>query len=197
MKLQRVYHMGIPVDNLDRAKDFYTQVLGMEYLGRVGGNPNNPDSFPVHGVAQKLDRFRCGNDDVVLFERPKPIQRDALDEDGIFHQAFDMAWEDYDDILKTAKELGRFHRSVERDSGNTIYMFDSEGNYLELHFPGPAAGDSGKRTDGNRKIYFTTKDAKSTKFRDENYSDLRALRAFVVNPAFSFWLKLCRTGSSS
>ena len=48
-----------------------------------------------------------------------------------------MAWEDYDDALKTAKELGRFHRSVERDSGNTIYMFDSEGNYLELHFPRP------------------------------------------------------------
>jgi len=103
----------------------------------IRGNPNNPDSFPVHGVAQKLDRFRCGNDDVVLFERPKPIQRDALDEDGIFHQAFDMAWEDYDDALKTAKELGRFHRGVERDSGNTIYMFDSEGNYLELHFPRP------------------------------------------------------------
>jgi catechol 2,3-dioxygenase-like lactoylglutathione lyase family enzyme len=137
MKLQKVYHMGIPVDNLDRAKDFYTQVLGMEYLGRVGGNPNNPDSFPIHGVAQKLDRFKCGNDDVVLFERPRPIERDALDEDGIFHQAFDMAWEDYDDALKTAKELGRFHRSVERDSGNTIYMFDSEGNYLELHFPRP------------------------------------------------------------
>jgi catechol 2,3-dioxygenase-like lactoylglutathione lyase family enzyme len=77
MKLQKVYHMGIPVDNLDRAKEFYTNVLGMEYLGRVGGNPNNPDSFPVHGVAQKLDRFRCGNDDVVLFERPRAIARDA------------------------------------------------------------------------------------------------------------------------
>jgi catechol 2,3-dioxygenase-like lactoylglutathione lyase family enzyme len=43
MKLQKVYHMGIPVDNLERAKEFYTNVLGMEYLGRVGGNPNNPD----------------------------------------------------------------------------------------------------------------------------------------------------------
>jgi catechol 2,3-dioxygenase-like lactoylglutathione lyase family enzyme len=75
--------MGIPVDNLDRAKDFYTQVLGMEYLGRAGGNPNNPDSFPVHGVAQKLDRFKCGSDDIVLFERPRPIHRDVLDQDGI------------------------------------------------------------------------------------------------------------------
>ena len=137
MKLQKVYHMGIPVDNLDRAKVFYTEVLGMDYLGRVGGNPNNPDSFPVRGVAQKLDRYRCGDDDVVLFERPSPINRDAIDQDGIFHQAFSMNWDDYEDALITAKNIGKFHRKVERDSGNTIYMFDTEGNYLELHFARP------------------------------------------------------------
>lgn len=137
MKLQKLYHVGIPVDNLERAKEFYTKVLGMKFIGRAGGLANNPDSFPVHGVAQRLDRYSCGDDDVVLFERPRPIQRDSLDEDGISHQAFDMAWEDYDDALKEAKDLGKFHRSVERDSGKTIYMFDSEGNYLELHFPRP------------------------------------------------------------
>ena len=95
--------MGIPVDDLDRAKDFYTKVLGMEYLGRVGGNPNNPDSFPVHGVAQKLDRLRCGDYDVVLFARPRPLNRDAVDQDGITHQAFSVAWEDYDAALKTGQ----------------------------------------------------------------------------------------------
>ena len=137
MKLQKVYHMGIPVDNLDRAKEFYTKVLGMEYLDRVGGNPNNPDALQIRGVVQKFDRLRCGNDDVVLFQRPSAINRDALDQDGISHQAFSMNWEDYDEALKTAKELGKFHRSVERASGNTIYMFDSEGNYLELHFARP------------------------------------------------------------
>ena len=31
MKLKKVYHMGIPVDDLDRAKAFYTEVLGLEY----------------------------------------------------------------------------------------------------------------------------------------------------------------------
>ena len=108
MKLQKVNHMGIPVENFNRAKDFYTNVLGMEYLGRAAGNPKNPDSFPVHGVAQKLDRFKCGSDDVVVFERSRAIQRDALDQDGIAHQAFDMNWEDYDDALKTASELGNF-----------------------------------------------------------------------------------------
>jgi len=47
MKLQKVYHMGIPVDDLDRARDFYTKVLGMVYLDRVGGNPDNPDALPI------------------------------------------------------------------------------------------------------------------------------------------------------
>jgi catechol 2,3-dioxygenase-like lactoylglutathione lyase family enzyme len=137
MKLQKVYHMGIPVDDLDRARDFYTKVLGMQYLGRVGGNPDNPDALPIHGKVQQLDRLRCGKDDIVLFERPRALGRDALDQDGIAHQAFDMNWEDYDDALKQAKELGKYHRKVERSSGRTIYMFDSEGNYLELHFPAP------------------------------------------------------------
>jgi catechol 2,3-dioxygenase-like lactoylglutathione lyase family enzyme len=137
MKVTKLYHVGIPVDDIDRAQEFYTKVLGMEFMGRVGGNPKNPDALEIHGKYQRLDRLRCGNDDVVLFERPKPVERDALDQDGIAHQAFDMNWDDYDRALQEAKALGKFHRSVERSSGKTIYMFDSEGNYLELHFPTP------------------------------------------------------------
>jgi catechol 2,3-dioxygenase-like lactoylglutathione lyase family enzyme len=137
MKLQKLYHVGIPVDDLDRAREFYTKVLGMEFMGRAGGNPDSPDALAIKGKIPVLDRLRCGQDDVVLFERPRPLERDALDQDGITHQAFDMDWNDYDDALKEAKALGKFHRAVERRSGKTIYMFDSEGNYLELHFPPP------------------------------------------------------------
>lgn len=53
------------------------------------------------------------------------------------HQAYDLDWEDYENALKTVKESGTFHRTLERRSGNTISLFDSEGNYLELHFPSP------------------------------------------------------------
>ena len=53
------------------------------------------------------------------------------------HQAFDLDWDDYDDALRTSKELGKFHRAVKPSTSKTIYMFDSEGNYLELHFPHP------------------------------------------------------------
>ena len=79
MKVKSLYHVGIPVDDLDRAQKFYTEVLGMQLMDRVGGNPNNPDALEIHGKVQRLDRLRCGNDDVVLFERPRPIRRDALD----------------------------------------------------------------------------------------------------------------------
>lgn len=137
MKLKKIYHLGIPVDDIDRAREFYTRVLGMQFIDRVGGNPDNPDALEIHGKVARLDRFKCGNDAVVLFERPRAIRKDALDQDGIAHQAFDMDWDDYESALKEAKDLGLFHRSVDRISGKTIYMFDSEGNYLELHFPAP------------------------------------------------------------
>jgi hypothetical protein len=44
-----------------------------------------------------------------------------------------MNWEDYDDAEN--RKVGQYHRSVERDSGHTIYMFDSEGNYLNCISP--------------------------------------------------------------
>ena len=50
MKLKKIYHMGIPVDDIDRAREFYTKVLGMQFIDRVGGNPNNPDSLDRKSV---------------------------------------------------------------------------------------------------------------------------------------------------
>src|SRR5689334_16834129 len=137
MKVTSLYHVGIPVDDIDRARDFYTNVLGMQFLDRVGGDPNNPDALEIHGKVQRLDRLRCGDSDVVLFERPRQLKRDALDEDGIANQACNMGMPACEETLKKAKALGKFHRIVERKSGKTIYMFDTEGNYLALHFPAP------------------------------------------------------------
>ena len=99
-----------------------------------------------------------------------------------------MAWEDYDDALKTAKGSAAFTAVSSATVATPFICSTPKETIWNCIFLAPAAGASAKRTDGNRRIYFTTKDAKSTKFRDENYSDLRALRAFVVNPTFSFWL---------
>ena len=117
-----IYHIGIPVDDLDRAEHFYTQFLGMKVAGRSG-----------EGGAQ-LARLKCGQADVVLFQRPRPLKRNSLEEDGISHQAFEVPPEKFDEALDFLKKEGCYHEGpVVRASGRAVYFFDSEGNYQQLH----------------------------------------------------------------
>src|SRR5688572_4589505 len=63
-------------------------------------------------------------------------------------------------------------------------------------FPGSRQLSSGPKCYGDFPGEFglTTKVTKSTKFKSEHYSDLRVLRAFVVNFPFFVWLQLPRDG---
>src|SRR5437762_4075646 len=65
-----IYHIGIPVDDLDRAEGFYTKVLGMKVAARIGES------------GARLTRLTCGDADVVLFQRPRPLHRNTLKEDA-------------------------------------------------------------------------------------------------------------------
>jgi catechol 2,3-dioxygenase-like lactoylglutathione lyase family enzyme len=117
-----VYHIGIPVDDLDRAVGFYTKILGMKEEARLGEAGAN------------LARLRCGDADVVLFQRPHPLKRNTLQEDGIAHQAFEVAPETFDEAVAFLKSRGCYHEGpVVRPSGRAVYFFDSEGNYQQLH----------------------------------------------------------------
>ena len=80
-----------------------------------------------------LSRLKCGDDTVVLFKRPRPLERDSYEEDGVYHQAFELDISAFDEAVASLKEVGKFHQVIERDSGRTIYFWDSEGNYEELH----------------------------------------------------------------
>ena len=120
IKTSGIYHTSIPVDDMDRAVGFYTEVLGLKM-----------DGPPREGA--RLSRLKCGEDTVVLFLRPKPLKRDSHKEDGVYHQAFEMDVNDFDDAVETLKKAGAFNEIIERDSGRTIYFWDTEGNYEELH----------------------------------------------------------------
>jgi catechol 2,3-dioxygenase-like lactoylglutathione lyase family enzyme len=117
-----VYHLGIPVDDIDRAERFYTEIMGMKTEERLGeGNA-------------RLYRLKCGNVDVVLFQRPRPLQRNSLKEDGISHQAFEVAPDAFDEATDLLKKEGYFHSGpVVRDSGRAVYFFDTEGNFQQIH----------------------------------------------------------------
>jgi len=117
-----IYHIGIPVDDIHRAEGFYTKILGMKVADRIGE------------AGARLVRMKCGEADVVLFQRPRPLKRNTLQEDGIAHQAFEVRPETFDEAVAFLKSQGCYHEGpVVRASGRAVYFFDSEGNYQQLH----------------------------------------------------------------
>jgi len=122
-----VYHLGIPVDDLERAERFYTNVLGMKLEGR---SPN------------RQCRLKCGNAGVVLFLRPRALNRNSLEDNGQTHQAFEVAPENFDQAVALLKSEGYLHegptgpesgRATGQATGRAVYFTDSEGNFQQLH----------------------------------------------------------------
>ena len=133
VKAKGIYHLGIPVDDMDRAIRFYTEVLGMVVTKRGADD-----------MGDKLSRaeLRAGNDIVDLFLRPRPRQRDALQESGATHQAFAVSPEDFELAVEKMAEWGvKVHTTphVARRTGRGFYFFDSEGNLLQLYAPPKAS----------------------------------------------------------
>ena len=128
VKTKGLYHSGIPVNDLDRAVAFYRDVLGMEVASVAR------DDLKGLGRAD----LRSGSSMVVLFQRPNPIERDALAEDGVTHQAFAVDSDDFDTAEERMRAAGvRIHEVpvAERRSGRGLYFFDPDGNLLQLHAP--------------------------------------------------------------
>jgi catechol 2,3-dioxygenase-like lactoylglutathione lyase family enzyme len=129
IKTRGVYHIGIPVNDMERAVKFYTEVLGMSVA-----KLNRDD------MGDKLNRadLRSGDDMVVLFQRPHAVEKNALKEDGATHQAFVVTNDDFELAAKKMKDWGvKVYDipTVERPSGRGFYFFDSEGNLLQLYAP--------------------------------------------------------------
>jgi glyoxylase I family protein len=129
IRTKGVYHIGIPVNNVERAVKFYTEILGMT-IAKL-----NKDD-----MGDRLNRadLRSGDSMVVLFQRPKIIEKDTLMEDGATHQAFTVSPEDFDLAAEKMKDWGvKVYdiATVERPSGRGFYFFDPDGNLLQLYAP--------------------------------------------------------------
>src|SRR5262245_60800627 len=124
-----IYHIGIPVNDVERAEKFYTEVLGMK-IAKL-----NRDDMGDH--QNRADR-RSGNGMVVLFQRPKPIEKDALKEDGATHDAFTVSPEHFESAAQKLKDWEvQVHSipTVVRPSGRGFYFFDPDGILLQLYAP--------------------------------------------------------------
>jgi glyoxylase I family protein len=110
--LTRVDHIGITVPDLDQAREFFEDVLGFEYLYRLGplrGDGtwmNDHLNVPNTAVAPRIYFFRVGDQAMLeVFEYEAPDQRREvpLNSDvGGHHIAFYV-----DDIDEAAAELRR------------------------------------------------------------------------------------------
>lgn len=122
-------HVGIPVDDLERSKKFYTEVLGLKVSKDSSGWGQDA---PV--------RLHCGEapepgQQVILFKRRKPAERRSPEDDGDTHQAFVVSPEEFDFALEKFQEMGIFHRGPivwPTSTHRTLYFFDPDGNYLQL-----------------------------------------------------------------
>jgi len=129
IKTKGIYHVGIPVNDVERAVKFYTEILGMK-IAKL-----NRDDMGDHLSRADL---RSGDDMVVLFQRPKSVEKDALADDGATHHAFVVDREDFETAAKKMKDWGvKLHKvpTVDRATGSGFYFFDPDGNLLQLYTP--------------------------------------------------------------
>jgi catechol 2,3-dioxygenase-like lactoylglutathione lyase family enzyme len=136
IKTTGVYHMGIPCNDVDRAVKFYTEILGMTIATL------NRDDM---GEGLKRADLRCGDDIVVLFQRPQPLDSDVLEREGATHQAFNVSRADFELAKQKMAEWGvKVHAvpSVDRSTGSGFYFFDTEGNLLQLYAPPRSQGST-------------------------------------------------------
>ncbi len=138
IKVKRLYHLGLPVNDLARATKFYTEVLGMT-CQKVGVDTGSGGPYKaVYGEFPAISRLYMEDGMcLVLFERPTPIERGDFD-DGTAHIALQVSRDDFE---RAAEELRRagvkvlIDEPVVRQTGRAIYFFDPEGNYIQLQTP--------------------------------------------------------------
>lgn len=137
ISVTRVYHIGLPVNDIKRAEKFYVDVLGMKVMGRGSGvRENNRPFYEMLGYWPEVLRLACAKDakvEVVLFERGKPVERDRI-EDGFCHTGLSASNEDFDLAMAKLKEWGVDFQvgPIIRNDERTLYFYDSEGNFLQL-----------------------------------------------------------------
>jgi len=126
MKLRRVHHIAIIATDYERSKDFYTRVLGFEFL----------EEFYREERESWMGKLALDGSYIVeLFSFPTPAVRPGWPEaTGLRHLAFEV-----DDVEGTLAELdaeGVRHEELRSDPNTgkkMAFFFDPDGLPLELY----------------------------------------------------------------
>jgi len=122
IKIERVAHLVITVRNLERSRDFYTRVLGLQVMGEIPG--------VIFLSAGGRDHH-----EVALAEIGLEAGKAKLNEVGLVHFAFRLRNDDdlleaYETLLRERVEISC---TVNHGVTKSVYFFDPDGHELEVY----------------------------------------------------------------
>jgi catechol 2,3-dioxygenase-like lactoylglutathione lyase family enzyme len=138
IKLQRIGHILFCVRDLERAKAFYTNVLGFKVLEQ---DPQHGGVFLALGdYGNTLDLFPSTNPDAHPQPRAALGQRDGL---GVKHTAFAVETEEeFTNAYHALKAAGvEIHNALDHTSQKSLYFYDPDDNLLEIVWERPNVQD--------------------------------------------------------
>jgi len=130
LKLENVTHWSIPVNDLEEAEQFYRDILGLDYQGRLGNSNMACLTVAAHSI--------------LLCQRNDPVVR-TPEQDNRLHHSFTVSPEVFEKACKLFRTHGiRVIDLVYREHGffpgRELYFLDPSGNLLELRDPTWQAG---------------------------------------------------------
>jgi len=130
LKLDNVTHWSIPVNNLAEAEQFYQDILGLDYKGRLGNS--------------NMACFTIAEHSILLCQRKDPVVR-TPEQDNRLHHSFTVSPEMFEKACKLFHAQGIriveiIYRAQGFFPGRELYFLDPSGNMLELRDPTWQAG---------------------------------------------------------
>ncbi len=123
LKLDRLDHFALYVSDLAAAERFYTQVLGMTLVSRLG----------------EMTLVECGGLNIGLVSRPEQVPRDPdLIEHPLAraHHAFLVSSDQFAAARAALESAGApVHGPVDWGDHECLYFLDPDGNLLEIVTP--------------------------------------------------------------
>jgi len=129
IKLNGIHHIALNVKNMERATDFYSDILGFKVVTRTSN---------LTGL--KHVELDAGNVFLALFESPDLDFENAqktMTDDGYLHFAFEADKDQFSTIVQTLKDNGvRFDgQPRNHGGGDSVYIYDPDGHVIEIHAP--------------------------------------------------------------
>jgi len=140
--IQGIHHVGISVPDIDAARTFYCDVLGMEATTPWNFSPSErgDEILELEGASARTLLGRAGNMHLELFEftSPTPRTRDEprrVCDHGFTHLGFEVEREAIEDVFAELESAGvRWHAplSTDEDGFTATYGRDPFGNAIEI-----------------------------------------------------------------